>query len=182
MLLFWRHGYEGTSIANLTAAMGVTPPTLYAAFRSKENLYRKVLAHYAEHHGARERFEALRREPSAYRALEGYLRASAQALANPAVPAGCLVTNAMLFYAEENKVAADATAALRAETIAILASRFEIAKRDGQLPDDSDPAAVARFYVAVAQGMSVQSSDGASVEALNSMVDLALMAWPGAGR
>lgn len=178
--LFWRHGYEGTSIADLTAAMGVTPPTLYAAFGSKEQLYRQVLARYVERHGSRERLEAFEREPSAYRAIEGYLRAFAEQLANPSVPAGCMVSTATLVHAQENKPAAEATAALRATTLKRLEARFEAARHDGQLPADVDPAALARFYAAIAQGMSVQSHDGASAAALNGLVDIALHAWPGA--
>jgi len=177
--LFWRHGYEGTSIADLTAAMGVTPPTLYAAFGSKEELYKEVLTRYFDHHGGRARAEALRQEPSAYRALECYLRNVAQQFVDPAMPAGCMISTSTLFCAEENKAAADATAAARAMAMAMLEGRFAAAKRDGQLPDDVDPADLAHFYGAVVQGMSVQAHDGASVDALNNLIDLALKAWPG---
>jgi TetR/AcrR family transcriptional regulator, copper-responsive repressor len=177
--LFWRHGYEGTSIADLTAAMGVTPPSLYAAFGSKEDLYRDALAHYLDREGERERAEAFRHEPSAYRAIEAYLRDLVRHFVNPAKPAGCMVSNSVLRYATENKAAADAVAAIRAVALEELRLKFDQAKRDGQLPKTTNPAALARFYSAIVQGMSTQACDGAGSHMLDSLVDVALAAWPG---
>jgi AcrR family transcriptional regulator len=177
--LFWRHGYEGTSIADLTAAMGVTPPSLYAAFGSKEALYRDVLAHYLDREGERERTEAFRQEPSAYRAIEAYLRDLVRHFVNPAKPTGCMIASSFLRCATENKAAADAVAALRAVALEKMRLKFEEAKRDGQLPKTTNPAALARFYSAIMQGMSTQACDGASLHMLNSLVDIALAAWPG---
>lgn len=176
--LFWRSGYEGTSIADLTAAMGVAPPTLYANFGSKEDLYRAALARYFEREGWQARLEHLRREPSAYRAVEALLRTVAQALVDPATPVGCMIAAAVWQAAPESYAACEAVAAYRTAFREALQRRFEDAVRTGQLPGSVDAVALARFYGAVIQGMAVQAADGASAEALNSAVDFALAAWP----
>jgi AcrR family transcriptional regulator len=173
MTLFWRHGYEGTSIADLTSAMGFTPPTLYAAFGSKEQLYREVLAHYLT------RGRALSEDPCAYAAIEYHLRDAAEHFTNPAKPAGCMVSTALLYSAVENEAARAAAAALRAGAFALLVAKLDRAKATGELPADTDTQALARFYSAIIQGMSVQAIDGASAADLNDFVDIALAAWPG---
>jgi AcrR family transcriptional regulator len=177
--LFWRQGYEGTSIADLTSAMGVMPPSLYAAFGNKEDLYREALARFVDHEGVRERIERFRREPSAYRAIADYLRATAEGYTDPARPAGCMIAAATQHAAPENQVAVDAVAALRAENREALRAKFEAAKRNGELPASVSATALARFYIAMIQGMSVQACDGASRETLHGLVDIALAAWPG---
>lgn len=138
-----------------------------------------MLTHYFDRQGGRARAEALRQEPSAYRAIEAYLRDAAREFANPAMPAGCLVSTSALHCAAENKAAARATAKFRATLIGVLKRKFEEAKRSDQLPDDVDPAALARFYGAVIQGMSAQACDGVDADALNGLVDVAIRAWPG---
>lgn len=176
--IFWRHGYEGTSIADLTTAMGVTPPTIYAAFGSKEELYRQVLARYTRSGDGQARVDAFIANPSAYQAIALYLRDTALDFASPKHPAGCLVSTATVHCATESKPAAEATAACRAKSIALFAQKFTAAKKSGELPPKADPAALARFYGAVIQGMSVQACDGADAKMLKALVDTALAAWP----
>ena len=195
--LFWRYGYDGTSIAVLTEAMGCTPPTLYAAFGSKAQLYREVLTHYRDrnfqdgerqvsppalpahsHHGEPPERQHLRARPACYRTVERGLRAAAVRFAASGAPKGCLVTVGALQCGAENRAAADATAAVRTDQLAAFVAELERAKRDGELPADTDADAVARFYAAVAQGMAVQAIDGADAARLHALVDLALAAWP----
>lgn len=176
--LFWRAGYEGTSIADLTAAMGVAPPTLYANFGAKEDLYRAALARYFEREGWQARLEHLHREPSAYRAVEALLRTIAQALVDPATPVSCMIAAAVWQTAPENCAATEAVAVYRTKFREALELKLEEAKRTGQLRPSIDAAALARFYAAVVQGMAVQAADGASAEALSTSVDIALAAWP----
>ena len=177
--IFWRHGYEGTSIADLTVAMGVTPPTLYAAFGSKEELYRQVLARYTRSGTGQARAAAFIANPSAYQAIAIYLRDTAMDFASPKHPAGCLVSTATVHCAVESKPAAEATAACRAQAIALFEQKFAAAKKSRELPMSADPGALARFYGAVIQGMSVQACDGADAKMLSALVDTALAAWPG---
>jgi TetR/AcrR family transcriptional regulator, copper-responsive repressor len=177
--LFWRHGYEGTSIADLTAAMKTTPPTLYAEFGSKEDLFRAVLAHYHDREGGRRRAELIEREPSAHRATENLLRDIARQYANPSNPAGCMVAASTLQCATENQAAANVVSKFRAASTRVLRAKFSEAKQSGQLPKTTDTTALAGFYAAVVQGMSVQACSGANARALNGIVDIAMAAWPG---
>jgi AcrR family transcriptional regulator len=174
MLLFWRHGYEGTSIADLTGAMGVTPPTLYAAFGSKEELYREALSLYAE-----DEKRPIPRGLDMRGEMEAYLRACARAFSDPAKPGGCMISTGLLQCAVENKPAKDAATALRAKALSAFTSKLKFAQKTGELPADTDAAALARFYAAIVQGMSVQAFDGASTKALDNMATVAMSAWPG---
>lgn len=176
--LFWAHGYEGTSIADLTQAMGVTPPSLYATFGSKAALYREALDHQIAQE-ARRRAEALGAAPTAYAALAFFLHDVAESISDPAQPRGCIVSTAVLQHAEENRTVARETAARREAAIQALKARFDAAVAEGELPAATDTDTLARFYGAVVQGMSVQACDGACTIRLKRLADLALAAWPG---
>ena len=176
--LFWQHGYEGTSIADLTQAMGIAPPSLYAAFGSKEELYRQALDHEIERQ-SKSRSEVLEGGMSAYDALAFYLRDVVQGITNPDRPRGCIVSTAVLQHAKENETVAEAVAARREASVQALKSRFMRAINEGELPADTDTDVLARFYAAVVQGMSAQACDGACTERLMQIVDVALSAWPG---
>jgi AcrR family transcriptional regulator len=176
--LFWEHGYEGTSIADLTQAMGVTPPSLYATFGSKENLYRQALDHNIERESKR-RSEALQGEMTAYDAIAFYLHDVAQGVTDPSKPRGCIISNAVLQHSEESEAVAQAVAARRETSIQAVKTRFDRAITEGELPNETDTDALARFYTAVVQGMSAQACDGACTATLERIVDIALSAWPG---
>lgn len=178
MQLFWRHGYEGTSLADLTEAMGFTPPTLYAAFGSKEQLYREALEQYAQK-GEQTVARMMSEEVSAYAALEQQLRTLATRFTDPARPAGCMLQTASLYCAAENEAVRTAATFLRTNAFQLLIAKLEQAKRKGELAPETDTHALARFYSAIVQGMSVQAIDGASAVELGALVDLALAAWPG---
>ncbi len=178
--LFWEHGYEGTSIADLTQAMGVTPPSLYAAYGSKEELYRQALDYNIAHEMKR-RAEALQGPMSAFDALEFYLYDVAEGVSNPGNPRGCIISTAVLHHAEENEAVAREVAARRDASIQCMKSRFDRAVGEGELPTNTDTDTLARFYSAVVQGMSAQACDGASTIQLKRLVDAALRAWPGPG-
>lgn len=176
--LFWEHGYEGTSIAELTKAMGVTPPSLYATFGSKEELYRQALDHTIERESKR-RCEALQAEMTAYEAIAFYLYDVVQGISDPDKPRGCIVSTAVLQHSEENKSVARDVAARREVSIQTVKARFDRAVSEGELPADTDTDALARFYAAVVQGMAAQACDGACTERLKRLADIALSAWPG---
>jgi AcrR family transcriptional regulator len=176
--LFWRQGYEGTSIADLRKAIGITAPSLYAAFGSKEGLYRRVLERYLEGLG-RCLADALREELTAYVALERFLLESARNFSSIKNPPGCLISCAIPTCAPENRTVADVVAAKRMESLHALRNRFQQAVKKGELPRDTDTEQLARFYGAVIQGMSIQALDGAGTKALRGIAETALKAWPG---
>jgi TetR/AcrR family transcriptional regulator, copper-responsive repressor len=176
--LFWERGYEGTSIADLTSAMGVTPPSLYAAYGSKEELYGQALDHVIARE-SKARMEALSGDMGAYDALAFYLRDTAASISRPNDPKGCIVSTAVLQHAIENGTVAKSVAARREAATVALRERFDRAVVDGELPTGSDTDSLARFFGAFTQGLSVQACDGACTDRLNRLVDIALSAWPG---
>lgn len=178
VFLFWKHGFDGTSIADLTAEIGVTAPTLYAAFGSKDELYQTVLDRYYEVHGGRERANAFESETTAFKAIKGYLNSAVDKLVDTEFPAGCMISTANLFHGTETIAAAKMTAGLRSSTGEMFAKKFSAAKATGELPKGTRPIALAAFYASVAQGMAVQAIDGASEKTLREIVDVALDAWP----
>ncbi|AOF92415.1 TetR/AcrR family transcriptional regulator [Sinorhizobium sp. RAC02] len=176
--LFWERGYEGTSTADLTKAMGINPPSLYSMFGSKEELYRQALDFSIARENSR-RSEILASHLPAYDALSLYLYDIADGDTQPDKPRGCMVSTAVLQHAEENASVARMTAALREASMQILKARFDRAVEEGELPEQTDTDTLARFYGAIIQGMSAQACDGACNARLKRLIDLALRAWPG---
>lgn len=178
MMQFWAHGYEGTSISDLTAAMGVTAPTLYAAFGSKEQLYREALQQYFLL-GVGGWDAALLDGTPAYTLLRESMRTAATRFSQPDRPPGCMISTASLYCAAENEAARQIAADLRDVSFRMLVGKLERSKAAGELPAEVNEVALARFYSAVVEGMSVQAVDGASTAELLALVDVALAAWPG---
>ncbi len=177
LLLFWEYGYEGISVAHLVEMMGITPPSLYAAFGSKENLYREAVALYLSGPGQFVAL-ALAEEQTAKNAVERILREAAHIFTVKTHPRGCLIASGELTCAPEHSELMRSIADLRTASIDATARRLTQAKKDGELPPSVNAKALARFYGAVIQGMSVQAKDGATAAQLKEIADLALMAWP----
>lgn len=175
--LFWRHGYDGTSISMLTEAMGVTPPTLYSAFGSKEQLYGEALVRYLHHEHA-VTGSAWADQRGTYAMIEGYLRAIARRLTSPDAGRGCMISIGSVQLSPESATACAAATAMRKEGLARITAILQDARGRGELPASVDPRALARFYMAIIQGMAVQAADGATARQLGAMVDVALAAWP----
>ena len=175
--VFWRLGYEGASIADLTQALGIAPTSLYAAFGSKAELYQEALRRYASGEGAFSSALASG-EGSARDAVASVLHECACRFANPAHPPGCMIATGVLACAEENGPMADHLAGLRRRAAAAFAARIEQGIAAGELAAGTDSQAVARFYGTVIQGMSVQATDGAGAAALHLIADMAMDAWP----
>ena len=174
--VFWRHGYEGTSLTDLTAAMGINKPSLYAAFGNKERLFRKALDRYTEGPAAYVR-EALG-EPTARAVVERLLRGAVDLLTDPHGPPGCLMVQGALACGEAADPVRQELASRRAAGEAAIRQRFKRAKLDGDLPADADPVDLARYVATVIHGMAVQAAGGASRDELRRVAQTALRAWP----
>ncbi|MFD4555386.1 TetR/AcrR family transcriptional regulator [Streptomyces sp. NPDC058469] len=177
MELFWRQGYASTSIADLTAAMGINPPSLYAAFGNKRALLEEALELYA---GERAHYliEALA-EPTARLAVRRFLIGTAEAATLPDRPAGCLTVQGGLACAEEDREVVALLAAHRGRTRQALLERFEKAVADGDLSEDTDCRALALCVVAAAQGLNVEAASGTSRDELLAAAKLAAAVVPG---
>jgi AcrR family transcriptional regulator len=176
--VFWAKGYDGASLAELTAAMGINAPSLYAAFGSKEALFREAVALYGETEGT-EIWAALPQAPSARAAIERFLRASALSFTRPDRPAGCLIVLGALLANDGNAKVCRELRDNRAGNVAALRARLERAVAEGELPADLDFEAVATFYATVQHGMSIQARDGAARATLLAVADCAMAAWDG---
>jgi AcrR family transcriptional regulator len=176
MRVFWAHGFEGASLTTLTDAMDINRPSLYAAFGDKAALFREAVARYGTGPGRYVR-RALGRT-TARQFAETLLRGAVAAVTDPALPCGCLWVQGALVAGAESSGIRDEMVALRDGGIAQVRERLERARRDGDLPADADVEALTLFLVSVMNGIAVQASGGRSREALNSVVDLALTAWP----
>jgi AcrR family transcriptional regulator len=175
--VFWERGYEGASLTDLTEAMGISRPSLYAAFGNKEDLFRRALDRYAECGPGAIHREALA-APTARGVVEQLLHGAAHCLTSPDNPRGCLAVQGALSCGEASETIKDELCKRRAAGETALRQRLERAKAEGDLKADADPKALARYVVTVQQGMSVQAAGGASREDLVTVAKLAMLAWP----
>ena len=182
LAIFWRHGYEGTSLSDLTDAMGISRPSLYAAFGNKEQLFRAAMDRYERRVGPT--MSAALAVPTARAGVEQLLRRTADALTGGGeASTGCfLILSAMTCSAASAAVRDEAAARRRDATAGPLRARFDRAAADGELPAGTDTAALAGFYSAVLQGMSVAAASGVTRPELQAVADVALRAWPGERR
>lgn len=174
--VFWSKGYDGASMADLTEAMGITRPSLYAAFGNKEALFHKALDLYEA-----EKLEYTRlalEQPTARGVAECFMRGALAMQTSHDGPKGCLgVISAVACSPEAESIKADVIAR-RASSQAALIERFEQAKRDGDLPAHIDVLGLTSYLYALLQGMAVQAGSGASRIDLERLVDTSLAIWP----
>ncbi len=177
LAVFWRKGYEGASLSDLTRAMRINRPSLYAAFGNKEALFRRVLDRYAE--GPAAYFREALAEPTAGAVVERLWRTAVDRLADPRSPRGCLMVQSALACGDEAEPVRREVAARRAAVVVALRERFARAVAEGDLPACAEPAALARYVAAVNHGMAIQAADGASREEMEQVVEMALRTWHG---
>ncbi len=177
MTVFWQKGYEGASLAELTEAMGINPPSLYAAFGNKEGLFRAVLERYDARR--QELMDQVMAAPDPKAAARLFLEGVADFSIDTSGrnPPGCLLVQGGLSCSDRD--IPEALAQHRAEKERVFRERFARDREEGRLSKQADPAALARYLMAVANGMCVQASAGASVRELREVAELALAAWPG---
>jgi len=178
MEVFWRRGYEGASVSDLTQAMGINAPSLYAAFGCKEALFREAVRLYQESEGAGAR-RAMDEAPDARAMVEAMLRANIRSYTDPAKPPGCMVVLAAMLGTPENAKVCGFLTGMRKASVADLKKRLDRHRARGTLPRGADTAALAQFYATVLQGLSIQARDGASRRTLDRIADGAMAAWDG---
>jgi len=174
--VFWRKGYEGASVSDLTEAMGINPPSLYAAFGNKEALFRKALDRYQASHAAfwKEALDA----PTAFEAVKRLLHGTAERLTEKGNPPGCLIVQGALCGGEECDSVKAELASRRNASMALIRERLKRGRAAGDLPTNAHPGSLARYVTTVIQGMAVQAASGTTRAELRRVAEAALRAWP----
>jgi AcrR family transcriptional regulator len=183
LAVFWRNGFQGASMSELTEAMGLSKPSLYAAFGDKEALYLKALERYATRWAARH-VEALEHEPDGRQAVRAFLRSAVAMLTDPALPGGCFVVNGMADCGGPSTPEAVELALQKTlrECEAKVCERLQRAQRDGQLPRKVSAADLASFFYALLAGLGVKAKGGAKRANLYAAIENGMAAWPSGRR
>lgn len=174
--VFWRQGYEGTALSDLTAAMGINRPSLYAAFGNKQDLFRRVLDRYAAGPGgyARDALNAATAREVVQRLAYGAIDLTT----GPHTPPGCLNVNCVRGCGPDGEAVREEVVARRKADEAALRQRLERARAAGDLPAGADPAELARYVMTLTDGIAVQAASGTTPAQLRRVVDTALRALP----
>ena len=177
--VFWKHGFQDASMHELTAAMGLSKPSLYAAFGDKEALYLKTLERYIalllERHAV-----LLDAQGDGRKAVEDFLRSMAAMLADPRMPGGCFIVNGTADCGGST-IPASVEMALREAFQggeAMLLRRLQRAADDGDLPRQLQAPALAAMFWSVIAGMAVLAKSGAGLDKLETVIETAMSVWP----
>lgn len=176
--VFWEKGYEGTSLSDLTEAMGITRPSLYAAFGNKEALFRKALDLYE-----REKLAYIQQalgQPTARKLAEAMLRGTVDNVTSEEQPHGCLGVITSVACGPESQSVREEVVKRGEFGKRALIERFQRAKEEGDLPAHVDPEGLMRVLIAMLQGISVQANQGATRSELERLVESGLALWPSA--
>lgn len=174
--IFWSKGYEGTSLQDLTNAMGINKPSLYSTFGNKEQLFRKALDRYFD--SKKVAIEKALNQPTVRGVVAQLLNEFAESQTNPENPPGCLVVQSALVSGEHADCIRKELINRRLASEATICNRFERAKKEGDLPEGIEPTDLARYVTTISQGMSVQATSGANCEQLRKVIDIALQVLP----
>lgn len=174
--LFWQQGYENTSVGQLTAAMGITPPSFYLAFKSKEALFRSAVATHQERQG--KIIGAAFDEPDSRSLVRTLLSGFADDLTMPGRAQGCLILNNALPAAPDQSFRTE-WADWRKRFRLRLQRRFKHDQAKGNLPPNVRPAALAQLISAVLWGLAVEAASGVSRKELHAAIDAFMATWPG---
>lgn len=178
MRVFWEQGYEGTSMAELTSAMGLNAPSVYAAFGSKAELFKAAVEAYSEHVGA-EIWDALSKAETARQGFTDFLDQTALAYTRADQPHGCMIALGALHGGADIVPACGVLREKRLENIRLLHERLSQGIEDGDVPEGVDCRQIAEFYATVQHGMSIMARDGGSLEQLRRTAAAAMAAWDG---
>jgi len=178
MTLFWQHGYEATSLADLVEATGAKAPTLYAEFVNKEGLFRAVLDRYIERFAARHEAHLFCEEKSVEQALRDYFSAVATCYTSKDTPAGCFMINTSSALAASSKEIAETIKSRHAMQEKTLCDFLIQRQARGEIPADKPVGQLAEFLNCILQGMSVSAREGASYEKLLQITETTMKLWP----
>ncbi len=177
MRLFWELGYDGATLEDLQSTMGiVAAPSFYAAFGSKEKLFREAVDLYCTMVFSTF-MEAMNRGATARASIEEVLRTAARSLCSPKRPRGCLVSLGIMNCTRASRGTQLHLRNLRRQTEVVILERLQRGVTAGDVPRGVDVAALASFYATIVHGLSIQARDGASSEALQRTAKCAMAAW-----
>lgn len=177
MELFWAQGYEGTTLTGLLKAMGgITAPSFYAAFGSKEDLFREAVELYKKEHGA-PIMKAFAEGPTAREAMEGMLRAAAEGVCSHGHPRGCMMVLAGMNCIPANKGLEEYVRSQRCVREKVIRQRLRQGIADGDLPPETNISGLVAFYTSIIDGMAIRARDGASRKDLREVARYAMAAW-----
>lgn len=177
MRVFWCRGFEGATLEDLTGAMGISRPSMYAAFGNKEEIFRKAMERYAAGPGSH-MVKAIQ-EATARGVVEKFWRGTVEMLSNPKNPTGCLAMRCSLDGGKESEKAREEVKKLRIAGEGALRKRFERARKEEDLPARVTAEDLMNFALTINHGMAVQAAGGAGRKQLLRVVEMALAAWPG---
>jgi len=176
MQVFWKKGFENTSMPNLIEAMNINSPSIYAAFGSKEKLFLEAIDLYISTEGGKI-WASMAIEPTARKAIECMLNVSVEEFTRTDKPHGCLIALGSLYSEGGNEEIRKVLKARRAKCMTILHERLKQGVEEGELPQNPDWQAIAAYYITLQQGLSIQARDGASREVLLVVVNCAMLTW-----
>jgi AcrR family transcriptional regulator len=175
MRVFWQNGYEGASLSELTQAMNINRPSLYATFGDKATLFRKAMERYVE--GPASYVETALKRPTARAAVEALFEGAVNLTTSQANPRGCLSIQAGTAGAEQDPIRCE-MARMRQAGVHAVQERLEQGQREGDLSSTVDVAALARYVTTVIRGLGIQAADGDTREDLMAVARTAMQAWP----
>lgn len=175
--LFWRRGFEATSISELTSAMRITPPALYSAYGDKKRLFLEAVECYERSAGAFAQ-KALSEEPTAEATIRTLLHGAVNSFTRPGVPRGCLVILGAINCTAESSDVYLALAERRANAERVVRARIYAARKAGELAEDADVDALAGMVTATLYGLAIKARDGASRAMLRKIVEQTMRTWP----
>lgn len=176
MHLFWRRGYEGTSVSDLTEAMGITPPSLYAAFGDKKRLFLETVDRYQSGPGSFA--QAAFNEPTAERAMRRLMLDTIDSFFEPGNPKGCMVVLAATNCTSDSSDILDELAGRRRMAERMVRDRIAAGRAANEIPEDADVDTLAGTIVTTIYGLSIKARDGASRAALRKVAEQVMSAWP----
>ncbi|NTX78929.1 TetR/AcrR family transcriptional regulator [Serratia proteamaculans] len=178
--LFWRQGYEGTSMSDLVAELGIASARIYKAFASKELLFREAIASYENHEGGFAD-RAFSEESSVRVAIKRLLDDAVALYSRTDLPQGCMVVSSAASVSDENSGIKDWLAEHRLQRTQGMIDRLRTAVATGELPPETDAEALGDYFAAFLHGLSVQARDGVSRARLEAAVKVALLALENGG-
>lgn len=173
--LFWQYGYEGTSVAALSEAIGINIPSLYSAFGDKEALFDKVVERYIAQYAIYIKHALM--SPTAREVVQNLLNGAVAMVDNPENPNGCMIVQGALVTNPQVEAIRQKLSKCRGMAESMLAERFEMAKTAREIPTSADCTALARFVMTFNWGNAVQSASGVPRERLEENVKMAMIGW-----